>query len=928
MSFEGLITRIPRTFSDTLGAESASYFFDHPKNVRSLIHGVAGTSPYLKTLIDKERVWLNSVLSDPHNVTNDITQSLHNNTKLSAALRIAKRRMALWVALCDLGGLWTLEKVMQSLTDFAEIALKHSLAYAFRYQVEKARPKGFVLEEDLNKAGIFVLAMGKMGAGELNYSSDIDLICLFDDSRFGPLDFDEARRVFIKTTRKMVSMLNDITSDGYVFRTDLRLRPDPSVTPVCIGTEAAERYYESLGRTWERAAYIKARVAAGDFSAGSDFLSRIQPFVWRKHLDFAAIEDAHNMRLAIRDHKGFAGTITPEGHDLKLGRGGIREIEFFTQTRQLISGGRDPSLRDRQTLCSLTKLAEKKWITKKTATALSNHYRVYRKVEHRLQMLNDAQTHTIPTSSEAFLRLSCLMDQDVDDLRSELLSRLHEVHELTEGFFVGPSILPNKTEEEEGFKGIVASWENYPALRSKRARKVFERLKPELLKRIKAAGKHQEAIIAFDGFLAGLPTGVQLFSMFEAFPKLIDLLIDIVSTSPALANYLARNSQVFDAVIGGSFWNKWPGQKKLVSDLRSQLITLSNYETKLDAARRWHKELHFRIGVHILRGLVGGAEAGRQYADLAEAIIKSIWPEVIEQFSMKHGRPPGRGAIVLGMGSIGMRRLHSGSDLDLIVIYDAENDESSYSNRPLAARQYYARLTQALVTALSVQMAEGRLYEVDMRLRPSGNKGPVATSWSSFQSYQKNDAWIWEHLALSRARVIAGPKSLMKDVEKFRINLLGKTSPKLAKVALAKMRRRIAQFRGDGLLWDTKNGTGRLHDIEMIAQLGRLLEGGKKRDVISGLNACVTTDILTKVEERELRKAYKLFWTLRVALKLLGQSGFESSESTLGTKNFLMSQTGYKHLENLEADLSAKSSVVSGILDRALPLLADNHDEG
>ena len=928
MSFGSLITCIPRTFSDALGAESALYFCDHPREVRSLIKGIAGTSPYLKTLIDQERAWLNSVLSDPNNVITDITKNLCTETKLSVALRIAKRRIALWVALCDLGGLWTLEKVMKSLTDFAEIAVKHSLSYALRSQMDKGRPKNIEFDEAPEKAGIFILAMGKMGAGELNYSSDIDLICLFDDSRFDPLDFDQARSFFIKITRKMSSMLNDITSDGYVFRTDLRLRPDPSVTPVCIGTEAAERYYESLGRTWERAAYIKARVVAGDFSAGLDFLSRIQPFVWRKHLDFAAIEDAHNMRLAIRDHKGFGDTVTLEGHDLKLGRGGIREIEFFTQTRQLISGGRDSSLRQRQTVCGLTKLAKKNWISKETAIALSDHYRVYRKVEHRLQMMHDTQTHSIPTSPEGFLRLSCLMDQDVDEFRTELLNRLNEVHELTEGFFVGPSVPPDMTADDEGFEGIIAGWENYPALRSERALKVFARLKPELLKRIKAAGKQQEAIIAFDGFLAGLPTGVQLFSMFEAFPKLIDLLIDIVATSPALANYLARNSQVFDAVIGGSFWSNWPGQRKLVNDLRSRLITLSNYEAKLDAARRWHKEWHFRIGVHVLRGLVGGAEAGRQYADLAESIIKGIWPEAIKQFSIKHGRPPGRGAVVLGMGSIGLRRLHSGSDLDLIFIYDAENDESSHSNRPLAARQYYARLTQALVTAISAQMAEGRLYEVDMRLRPSGNKGPVATSWSSFQSYQKKDAWLWEHLALSRARVVAGPKGLTKDVENFRINLLGNKSPELAKIALAKMRRRILQVRGNGLLWDTKDGAGRLHDIEMIAQLGRLLEGGEKRNVASGLKACVATGVLSQIEGRELRNAYKLFWTVRVAFKLLGQSSFKASEPSLGTKNFLLSQTGYRHLENLEADLSKKSSAVSAILDRALPCVENTNEEG
>ena len=927
MSFEGQINRIPRAFSRELGLESAAFFSDYPRVVRELICGVCGTSPYLKSLVDTERLWLNAALSDPEKAIKAATASVINRDKLAAELRLAKRRVALWIALCDLSGIWTLEQCTETLSDFADLAVKNALRLGVQRQVERGQIPGFGPDDDLDMAGIFVLAMGKMGARELNYSSDIDLICLFDDSQLDPSDFYKTRGAFIRATREMSSTLNDITSDGYVFRTDLRLRPDPSVTPVCIGTDAAERYYESLGRTWERAAYIKARVVGGDFAAGKAFLERMQPFVWRKHLDFAAIEDAHNMRLAIRDHKALGGPLSLEGHDMKLGRGGIREIEFFTQTRQLISGGRESSLRDRQTVKALTKLAENNWVEKKTAAVLKEHYRSHRIIEHRLQMMYDLQTHALPKSSEGFERLCCLVDQDNQTLRDDLLSRLNEVHELTEGFFAGPSIVLSDTKHHNNFDEIVDRWSNYAALKSKRALNIFARLKPVLLNRFKVAAKPQEAIIAFDGFLAGLPAGVQLFSMFESHPKLIDLLLDIVVVSPTLAHYVSRNSEVFDVVMSASFWQDWAGKTVLLKEFCEQIYAAKDYEAKLDTARRLKKEWHFRIGVHLLRGLINAEEAGQQYSELAEILVKGLWPEVIKNFSIKHGPPPGRGAVVLGMGSIGLSRLHPESDLDLIIIYDSKLSEASDGKRPLSSRQYYARLTQALVTALSAQMTEGRLYKVDMRLRPSGNKGPVATSWPAFKSYQTQDAWIWEHLALSRARVIAGPESLAKDVENFRISLFGNTQQDLAKLALAKMRLRIARAKGRHINSFNKAVLGCLQDIELVAQLGRLLEGGAERDVASGLKACFAIGILNCGEVTQIKEIYKLLWKLRVAVSLLGEFSFEISDIAEGTKRFLLHQTEYEDFESLKNDLVSKTAVISNILDLALPSVEETYEK-
>jgi glutamate-ammonia-ligase adenylyltransferase len=376
-----------------------------------------------------------------------------------------------------------------------------------------------------------------MGARELNYSSDVDLIVLFDESRHDPAAYADLRRGFIRVTQRLVKLLSEVTADGYVFRADLRLRPDPSVTPVCIATEPAEHYYESLGRTWERAAYIKARPCAGAIAAGAAFLDRLRPFIWRRHLDYAAIQDAHDMRLRIRAHKRLTGPIEIPGHDLKLGRGGIREIEFFTQTRQLIVGGRDPELRHPATLDALQALSDKGWVDRATAQTLAKAYVDHRELEHRLQMLEDAQTHRLPDTRDGLARLAAFCGTTPDAFKSALHARLETVHDLTEPFFA-PETPADAPAPESVFANpdaariTMAGWRRLPAFRTERARAIFRRLEPELLHRIARAASPDAALQSLDAFLTHLPSGVQLFSLMEANPPLLDLLVDICATAP------------------------------------------------------------------------------------------------------------------------------------------------------------------------------------------------------------------------------------------------------------------------------------------------------------------------------------------------------------------------------------------------------------
>ena len=918
MSFAARITRSPRPFDPDRGQDARALFPSLGADAGDLIAGTAGCSPYLAELLRREGDWIAPALDDPEAAIKSLLADIPQLGlgDLPSGLRQAKRRVALLAALADLGGVWPLETVTQVLTDFADAAVQAAVTQLVAAEVTRGKlPAG---GDPADAGGMVVLAMGKMGAGELNYSSDIDLICLFDETRFDPDDYHEVRSAFIRVTRKMTAILSDLREGGYVFRTDLRLRPDAAVTPVCLSMEAAERYYESVGRTWERAAYIKARVSAGDRLAGARFLETLRPFVWRKYLDFAAIQDAHDMRLKIRDHKGLHGPLILEGHNMKLGRGGIREIEFFTQTRQLIAGGRDPSLRASGTHDGLQALAAAGWIPAQAASSLYDHYRFHREVEHRLQMMNDAQTHRLPVEAEGFARLAAFMDRDVAELRDALRDRLEDVHRLTEGFFA-PDAQAGALAAPEWGQDATARWHNFPALRSSRATEIFARITPDIMHHLQKAAKPDEALAQFERFLAGLPAGVQLFSLFEANPQLTRLIVDICATAPALAQYLSHNAGVLDAVLGGAFFADWPGKAVLTAELKDLLQGLDDYESQLLAARRWAKEWHFRIGVHFLRDLIDAAQCGAQYADLAEAVVAALWPAVTQEFARKHGPMPGRGGAVIAMGSLGAGRLTATSDLDLIMVYDAQGVDSSEGRRPLATRTYFARLTQALITALSAQMAEGRLYEVDMRLRPSGRQGPVATSLTSFKDYQENEAWTWEHLALTRARAVAGDDSLCSDITAFRSRLLGAKAggPKIL-TDVTEMRARIATQKAEVGGWNAKVGPGRMQDIELFAQTVALKVASDAVDTPGQLRAGVVDGWLNAADATALSEAFELFWQLQASLRFLAGPEGDLDDLSEGAKRLIMRETGSDDEASVLSQLTAAQEFSGSIIQRYL----------
>lgn len=933
--------RMPRAFDADLGREARDACPWARDAAADLIAGAGGSSPYLHGLIQRHGDWLEGALSDPDAALAALCTEMEAAAPdaAPAALRLAKARMALCVALVDLAGGWPVMRVTGALTDFADRAVGCALRAALAPVLRRGLIPDHGPDDAADGAGMVVLAMGKMGAGELNYSSDIDLICLFDETRYAPADYATARAGFVRATRAMTAMLSDVTQAGYVFRTDLRLRPDPSVTPVVIGMAAAERYYESMGRTWERAAMIKARPIAGDIAAGQAYLDRLAPFIWRRHLDFAAIRDAHDIRAKIRSRNRDHGPITLPGHNIKLGRGGIREIEFYTQTRQLIAGGRDPRLRARETLAGLDALATQGWIGRADADALADHYKAHRVVEHRLQMVGDAQTHSLPQNEDGFDRIAALMGQESAALKADIARRLTEVHDLAEPFFArqpaGPGAgdapdcpIPDSLRDSP----LVARWPSYPALRAARAAEMLDRLQPQILGALAQAPRPDDALVAFDAFLAGLPAGVQILSLFEANSHLIALLVDIVATAPDLGRYLARNPQVFDAVLGGAFFGPWPGRAALRAELADSLAPIDDYEYQLDQARRWWREKQFRIGVHLLRGLMDAEEAGRAYADLAEATVSALFPVVQAQFALRHGAAPGRGAVVLGMGSLGAGRLHARSDLDLIVVYNAPPDAVSDGPKPLAAPVYYARLTQALIAGISAQTAEGRMYQIDLRLRPSGNQGPVATSFAAFRTYQAEQAWTWEHLALTRARVIAGPAALAADVEEARQQVLSEPRARRAVfAALADMRDRIARSKTAQGGFDAKIGPGRMQDIELFAQAFVLCSPPPVRQTP---RAIARARILPQEDRDTLRAAYALQWAVQIAGRLISDGPIAPDKMGQSGRDFLARLTNRPTIDSVEADLIDGADRAAAVIRRALdeagkdPSLEDGDEQG
>ncbi len=867
--------RLGETLAGKAAGEAAGEAFVHALSenpgTRALLDAIFGNSPFLTRCVLAEPDFTAALVEHGPDAMRDKVLAATGEkavglgeADLKAHLRRCKRQVQLLTAVADIAAIWSLNQVTGCLSDFADAAVAATARFLLN---DLAKNNAFTLNHPDNSekdSGLVILALGKLGGRELNYSSDIDLIILFDPDRIKTEDPDGLQNHFVRLARRMVSILEDRTADGYVFRTDLRLRPDPGSTPPAISTFAAETYYESIGQNWERAAMIKARPIAGDVAAGKDFLACLKPFIWRKSLDFAAIEDIHSIKRQINAHRG-SNTIKLKGHNVKLGRGGIREIEFYAQTQQLIWGGRDPNLRTVPTQHSLLMLSEAGHIKLADAETLIRCYQFLRRVEHRLQMLNDEQTHELPDNDEELNNIAIFLGFDnADAFGREILEVLKTVEGLygdlfddspslgaePEGFagnlvFTGGESDPEtlKTLQGLGFDNAQAvdstirGWHHgrYRSTRSTRGRQLLTALMPVILKAFGATTEPDAAFMRFDSFLAKLPAGVQLFSMFQVNPQLLDLLATIMGTAPRLAEHLSQKARLLDGVLSADFFDAPPDADAMTEDLNKVLAEATCMEDTLDITRRWGKDRKFQIGVGVLRGTLDEHSSQRALSNVAEVLIRALQPRIEAEFSAVHGNITKGELTVVAFGKFGGREKTPTSDLDLIFIYDCDKGvDQSDGPKPLAVSQYYARLSQRLINALSAPTAEGSLYEVDMRLRPSGASGPIATSVAGFETYQNENAWTWEHMALCRARAVSGPDVLCQKVESvIRGQLMRQRDLGQLVVDVADMRQRIDQTHRTETPWAIKHYRGGLVDVEFIAQYLTLANAHDKPDILS-----------------------------------------------------------------------------------------------
>ena len=906
-----------------------------------LVTAIAGNAPYLARLLERYPEQLVQHLAQsPDAAMRDLLQNIHqlshslSQTEWMAALRHLKARVAITVALADIAGAWRLEQVTHALSDFAQA----SVAQTLRYLLRQAALRGDLEVNDEHPeagTGIIVLGMGKLGGRELNYSSDIDLIALFDPAQ---LPYKGARNPQVcvnKLIQDLVQILEQRTSDGYVFRTDLRLRPDPMSTPIAVNVAAALSYYETVGQNWERAAMIKARPIAGDIAAGTNFMRELIPFVWRKSLDFATIADIHSIKRQMSVTTD--APITLPDHNIKTGRGGIREIEFFVATQQLVWGGRIPELRIPATLPALDALTQVGLVKPEQRDTLRQAYYYLRALEHRLQMRHDEQTHSLPAASHEFDVVARFMGyQNVETFAQECHATLSQVHAIYSGsmkdnepplavdgnlVFTGVEADPETlaTLERLGYveskrvSDIIQGWHrgHRRSTRSKRSRQVLTELVPALLTAFAKTANPDSAFTNFDAFIDRLPSGAQIFSLFASRPELLALLADILGSAPALGETLSKDPSLLDGVLEADFFVDLPTREELENLLTDRLRYTHDYEQKMGYLRIFNNEKRFQAGVHLLKRITTPKRVGTFLSDLAEVLLQSTMQEVWAEYARTADIARNTPFVVLGFGKLGGREMTFDSDLDIVFLYGDGEDAAS------DIRAHLHRISQRLVSALTLLTREGRLYEVDTRLRPGGTDGPLATSLEAFDTYFETSAWTYEHMALTRARVVAtNDTDFATSVETVvkRHVLKPRENESLLRDVL-EMRERIAKQFATTNPWALKHVRGGMVDIDFIAQYLVLRHGAShpalwhssaRRVFEHALNLKLVPAHLAK----PLIEAKKFLSDLLSLLRVSAPGGLITDEAPSGLKRLLVEGMRLESFEALKENVIAHEARV------------------
>jgi glutamate-ammonia-ligase adenylyltransferase len=865
----------------------------------------------------------------------DMKGQLSEEAEVSKFLRRVKAREIVRIALRDLGGLADMEETALALSDLAEASLCGATLFALS-SMKKRYGAPLVQEEgaEVRECQFCVLALGKFGGRELNFSSDIDIMYSyeFDGGFLDSVTGDEMadgggmtfHQFFIKVAEMVTRLIGEITGDGIVFRVDLRLRPDGTRGPLANSMRALETYYESWGQTWERAALIKARPVAGDGGLGFRVIKMLAPFVYRKFLDFVTVEEVKELK----DRIDFSLKAKKEGMwDVKLGEGGIREVEFFIQSHQLIFGGKNPRLRESNSMKALASLREEGYLSPAEEESLADAYRFLRNLEHRIQMLRGMQTQVLP-HDEDLRKVSYLMGfTDVHEFEKELSGKRKKVREIFGKLFaeekrevesdVEPEVIgllygdmsPEDTFEtldKMGFAEPQSASKDLELLRSgpqsarmtQRARNYLRKIAPLLLAKVVETPAPDMALSNIDMFIKSIGARTTFYALLSENPRVIEPLVQLFGSSQYLSGYFINNLDLLDVLLRKGQSAVIKNKTEMRKELGEKLVLAEHFEDELGILRRYRNEEFLRIGIHKLGGNLSLEEFSFQLSALAEVSMGFTFFLAKREAVKKYGAPSyvdekgekrEASLLVVGMGKLGGEELNFHSDLDIIFIFshmgetDVAFDGRVAERKQITNQEFFAKVAQRFISNLSTVTKEGYVYKIDMRLRPSGSQGPLVTSFSAFKNYYEKDARIWERQALLKARVVVDERDFGKEVRRWISSYIYEEPlPPSLKSEISEIRGRMERELGkeEGRFHNLKFGKGGLVEVEFLVQYLQLRNGGKvpalrTQNTLKALFEFIREGILNEEEFRILDEGYRFLREIEISLRLVHDSSVE-----------------------------------------------------
>ncbi|MEA3545430.1 MAG: bifunctional [glutamate--ammonia ligase]-adenylyl-L-tyrosine phosphorylase/[glutamate--ammonia-ligase] adenylyltransferase [Thermodesulfobacteriota bacterium] len=910
---------------------------------------ILGGSPFLGGILCRDKAYFEHLFITTEinhcrsevDMLADLRRSISDSAdflELQAGLRRYKATQILRIGSRDLCGIATLVEVMTELSGLAAACLQRAYELCgLQLQAEYGQPLQQVEGEESRIAVMTILGMGKFGGHELNFSSDIDLIYCYSSTSGETSGGRRAEKIslhryFVKLAELITRSLHQVTADGFVFRVDTGLRPDGNNGDLAISINGAEAYYESWGQSWERAALIKARPVAGDTFLGEELLQRLKPFIYRRYLDFGMIEDIKLMKQKINTSL----SRKQEGErNLKLGRGGIREIEFFIQTQQLVNAGTRPKLQQRNSLQMLQLLQEKELITLGDQQSLSDAYQFLRTVEHRIQVVQEQQTHSLPQHQRDLETLArrCGFG-NYSGFAAELERHRGEVSHIFKDLFYSaeeeelesrpeanfifdPESDPDLVKdllEEKGFTNPDAAYDSLLMLRggdpnkrlTRRARRCLEKLAPLLIVELLASPNPDQALNNLEAFLRSIRASSPFFSLLVENPAIVKLLIALFGSSQLLSRIFIQRPELMDTMVSRSYAVASKDRQQLSAELSEQMELAEDYELQLDGLRRFRNEEFLRIALNDLHGQMPQGEGAKQLSWLAEVCLEQACKMARHELAGRFGAPfaPGKDGreeetafAIIGMGKLGGLELNYHSDLDIIFIYEHEGETRPVTEtdpkrfRQISHHEYFAKLAQRIITVLTLATREGVVYEIDTRLRPSGNQGPLVTSLAAFKRYHQESAQPWERQAMTKARAVCAPTEFTDQLQGVIAELtFGRPLPGNLQAEIYRLRQRMEQenAREGADRFNIKTGRGGMVDVEFITQYLQLLYAGRiellrTQNTINLLECMAEHHILPRDDADLLIGGYKFLRRLENKLRLLyDQSIYELSAHNQG----------------------------------------------